>query len=782
MVGKTIKVPGTWWKETHVDDMSKTFLCKVVRYRPKFKYATILTGRTSKATWAPVWFIKAPDGPTEFPMCWTDVVSMMDEKDRPIDVNDDEILEPAMLVPAQDEEKEEEEEEGEGAGGTNSSSRERPKGVGKNVYNKDKAKDVAVLEHDGYSAGEVEAFSWVIDAHGVPAKGDANIPPDQRMWKKTADPSWKREKLRGESEEIKLKHVPSRAKLKAGWTVMDSFFLAYPKAARQQAVECTNLYFDIETAAGRKKPKYDGVRFKPATERRFAGYLAVLIFMSLVHLPETSDYWYTGTDRVRCDNVRSIMSSQEWWLWRRFLYFADRRAKVGRGDYSKPPPAGYDILHNWRPMQEHFNEAWLSLVFVTMWLTFDEMMIKCAMQTKLSRRQPNKPIRDGLQSYSVCASKGQYCYVQWIDIGETYVASDPDMRQTMHLGWMVEMVTHVLLKLGLDIEGDYHVVVFDQAFSSPLLFLSLLSVGVYALGTIQNSRRGFPIQQFIDDFAAIGPGQAIHLFSRLCLGILASIWYDKGLVSFVSTYHGSREMLPYQKRKKGHQELVDSTETRERNEYNAHNNGVDLVDQKGSARITDRASKHSPWHRAHQHSLATAITNAFAHYALVVMYAAEEHPDKHYFTEEQVEEVRQFNRKGSRIPKRWRWRLFNELKAFSQESEPTAEGEGTNSRSCKVVHEFGRLGKQSKCARAGCEGRPYQGCQSCDMALCFPKCLDRHINGKCKHKQQRKKKDWLPESDDSDDPDYEEEEQEGSGSGGSGGGSDSDSVSGSGGD
>ena len=58
------------------------------------------------------------------------------------------------------------------------------------------------------------------------------------------------------------------------------------------------------------------------------------------------------------------------------------------------------------------------------------------------------------------------------------------MRQAMHLGWVVEMVTHVLLRLGLDIEGFWHVVVFDQAFSSPLLFLSLLSVGVYALGTI----------------------------------------------------------------------------------------------------------------------------------------------------------------------------------------------------------------------------------------------------------------------------------------------------------
>jgi hypothetical protein len=134
---------------------------------------------------------------------------------------------------------------------------------------------------------------------------------------------------------------------------------------------------------------------------------------------------------------------------------------------------------------------------------------------------------------------------------------------------------------------------------------------------------------------------------------------------------------------KGHQELVESTEPEHRKDYNGHNNGVDLVDQKGSARITDRASKHSPWHRVHQHSLATAITNAFAHYALVVMWAHKEHPKK-YFTAKQVKEVRLYNGKGSRIPKRWRWLLFHELSAYSGSKEPVEEGEG---RAERVVEE-----------------------------------------------------------------------------------------------
>ena len=98
------------------------------------------------------------------------------------------------------------------------------------------------------------------------------------------------------------------------------------------------------------------------------------------------------TPQVTSRHAHSVVS---------FLYFADRRHKVGRGDYSQPAPPGYDILHNWRTLQELHNKSWLSMVMVAKKLTLDEMMIKCAMKTQLGRRQPNKPIRDGLQAYAV---------------------------------------------------------------------------------------------------------------------------------------------------------------------------------------------------------------------------------------------------------------------------------------------------------------------------------------------------------------------------------------------
>jgi hypothetical protein len=42
------------------------------------------------------------------------------------------------------------------------------------------------------------------------------------------------------------------------------------------------------------------------------------------------------------------------------------------------------------------------------------------------------------------------------------------------------------------------------------------------------------------------------------------VWYDKDLVHFLSSYHHTANMLDYEKRMKGHQELVESTEPEHR--------------------------------------------------------------------------------------------------------------------------------------------------------------------------------------------------------------------------
>jgi hypothetical protein len=744
-----LQVPGTWWKGASEVVKKKKYTCKVVRYTAKYWWKDGLAKRTSANSTAPAWFITVDDeGPNEYLMCWMDVCSFLSKKDRPVDVSalDESELhadvgssatEPLSTPPRN------EQPNARTGGG-------RRKAL-KNLTKTDLDRDLEELERANYTEGEKDAWGWVFSAHGVKTEGDRHKAPDSSKWKDAPERAEQRKPFAGESEELKLKHHPTEAqfKKKGGWTVLDSFLLAYSGDARECVITNTNLYAELEINSGRKKD-WAGTRskkWKPATDRSLAGYLAVLIFMSLVGLPEMRDYWHTTADQVNCPALRAIMSRNDFDLWRRFVYFADPRHKVGRGDYTKDPPPGYDIMHNWRPMQEHNNKAWLSLVHPTKWLTFDEMMIKCAMKTKLSRRQPNKPIRDGIQSYAVCASKGEYCYIQWIDIGASYAASDPNFRHVMYFGWMVEMVIHVILNLGLEIRGNYHVMVFDQAFSSPLLFLVLLAAGVYSVGTIQKDKRGYPADR-LDAKGVLVEGAMHFMFSPAMQGLTAVAWFDKSVVTFLSSYHYAASIIQYLKKKKGCREATDITQPLVRKDYNERNiNGVDLIDQKGSSRLVDRRSKKTIWHRVHQHSLTTCITNALAHFELVVRAYPE------HFSRQVREEAA--GKKGGRTPKRWRWRLFHLLAAYSQDTEPVEEGGGADHTSGKVKHTLRKAKKKGRCAREGCNGQPTYGCENCDRLFCLTKCWNKHSSGKCKHKTRyaKEKREWESESEDEDEDD-----------------------------
>ena len=133
------------------------------------------------------------------------------------------------------------------------------------------------------------------------------------------------------------------------------------------------------------------------TRAHYDAYIATVAAMGLVRLPNIYAYWSTNGDRFLVPFVRRTLTRDMFMMIRHYLHFADARKKVMRGDRSKPAPPGYDPIYNFRPVMDSFNAAWSSLATLSEYLTIDEKMIKLAMHIGLSRRQPNKPIRDGLQ-------------------------------------------------------------------------------------------------------------------------------------------------------------------------------------------------------------------------------------------------------------------------------------------------------------------------------------------------------------------------------------------------
>jgi hypothetical protein len=198
---------------------------------------------------------------------------------------------------------------------------------------------------------------------------------------------------------------------------------------------------------------------------------------------------------------------------------------------------------------------------------------------------------------------------------------------------------------GMGIEGNWHTVVFDQYFTSPILLLLLQLRGVYAVGTCQTNRRGFPKRLLMAILLAGGwvMGAASFLFMH-AYRMVACRWRDKKDVWFLSTRHYCSTMAGYMKRMKGHVDEVASTMPTLRDYYNQNNNGVDIRDQMNSAYILDRQSKATIWHRVHQHWCALSVCQAQQHYKMV----------KQHYTAVCTEEVESYLTSGYYRPERRR--------------------------------------------------------------------------------------------------------------------------------
>ena len=180
------------------------------------------------------------------------------------------------------------------------------------------------------------------------------------------------------------------------------------------------------------------------------------------------------------------------------------------------------------------------------------------------------------------------------------------------------------------VAGTFCTIAFDQAFPTPALFMVLRMLKIYAVGTIQQNRRGFPSIQIAEHhkqqpggFKAFKKvGSAVHLCNACCIegvwiALLAVQWFDKNVVNMLSSKHGD-DMKQYMYKAKGEVDQQESLQPETREEYNDTNNGVDLVDQHNSATINPHGSKLTIWHRMHDHYLNQAAHQAVTHYLLVI--------------------------------------------------------------------------------------------------------------------------------------------------------------------
>ena len=120
----------------------------------------------------------------------------------------------------------------------------------------------------------------------------------------------------------------------------------------------------------------------------------------------------------------------------------------------------------------------------------------------------------------------------------------------------------------------------------------------------------------------------------------AVLWYDKNLVSLLSTRHDDTEIL-YNMKKKGTKDAVVTKQPKLRQFYCDHKVafcprhspallhsftqqpppcevGVDVMDQRNANLANDHSSKLTPWHRVHDFFINMAFTMAYEHFKVVI--------------------------------------------------------------------------------------------------------------------------------------------------------------------
>ena len=198
-----------------------------------------------------------------------------------------------------------------------------------------------------------------------------------------------------------------------------------------------------------------------------SAFIGFTILMGLNRLPSLYDYWSVDPLLHYFPRIsRKRLTEINW-----YLHFVnnDTLAALGEEGYSRlqkiEPVIKAVFLTNYNPHQQN---------------AIDEAMIKFKGRSSLKQYMRNKPGKRGIKVWVRADSiNGYLCDFN------VYTRKEGD-RSEDNLG------AKVVKALSRPLVGGNYVLYFDNFFSSPRLFLDLLSDNIYACGTYRWYRKGVP--------------------------------------------------------------------------------------------------------------------------------------------------------------------------------------------------------------------------------------------------------------------------------------------------
>ena len=241
----------------------------------------------------------------------------------------------------------------------------------------------------------------------------------------------------------------------------------------QRFVDQTNVYAEQFIATHNLRPKSRVHQWQPTTLAEMKGFIAAILNMGIIQLPEISMYWSTESS-VQQPFFRRLFRRNRFQLLLKFFHMEDNNNIHPRGHPQYNPIAKYQFLVSFANRQ--FKEHYLP----SQHLAIDESMIGTRGRFSYCQFMPNKRhARFGVKLWMLVESASKYCVQFFVYRGKRFDPTPPEGQ-----GYDVVMR---LLRVSNLLNRGYHVIV-DNFFCTYRLARALLNFGTYLTGTIRKNR------------------------------------------------------------------------------------------------------------------------------------------------------------------------------------------------------------------------------------------------------------------------------------------------------
>ena len=388
-------------------------------------------------------------------------------------------------------------------------------------------------------SGEDQTDSDGSDSSDVSAAGDAR--PRDQDWTEDLDGL-------GLHPDFAYPHGPTVVNI--DYLPIDYFHLLFNEEFYDRIMDQTNLY-------ARQNPRRNE-HWEPLTDvREVKAYLAIQLYMGIVKLNCTTDYW-SSDPLLNQPFVSNLIVKNRFKELNKNFHVADNTLNPPKG---RP---GHDPLGRVRPILDMISLSFPGNFNPRQNMCIDEGMIKFKGRCPFLQYLPAKPTKWGIKAWAVCDSHSLYMLNFNIYTGKFNDLGNGDRP----LG------DRVVLGLMGPYLDKHHVVYFDNYFSSLPLFETLFQRDTYACGTVRSNRKGWPAY-FKQKKCVKKPGDTLV---RRKNSVQAIAWYDRKKVLVASTAHDSSTVEKTRRARPGTEPLTYPRPTAIA-QYSLNYFGVDKHDQ-----------------------------------------------------------------------------------------------------------------------------------------------------------------------------------------------------------